>query len=34
VRPFGDIVYLTPAFIVGDDDLTQLTHAVAEVIAA
>jgi adenosylmethionine-8-amino-7-oxononanoate aminotransferase len=34
VRPFGDIVYLTPAFILGDDELTQLTAAVVEVVAA
>jgi adenosylmethionine-8-amino-7-oxononanoate aminotransferase len=34
VRPFGDIVYLTPAFILGDDDLTRLTGAVKDVIAA
>jgi adenosylmethionine-8-amino-7-oxononanoate aminotransferase len=32
VRPFGDIVYLTPAFILGDDDIAQLTGAVAEVV--
>jgi len=33
VRPFGDIVYLTPAFILSDDDLAQLTGAVKDVIA-
>jgi adenosylmethionine-8-amino-7-oxononanoate aminotransferase len=31
VRPFGDIVYLTPAFILGDDDLARLTGAVEDV---
>jgi adenosylmethionine-8-amino-7-oxononanoate aminotransferase len=32
VRPFGDVVYLTPAFILGDDDLARLTGAVAQVV--
>jgi adenosylmethionine-8-amino-7-oxononanoate aminotransferase len=32
VRPFGDIVYLTPAFIVGDDALARLTGAIVEVV--
>jgi adenosylmethionine-8-amino-7-oxononanoate aminotransferase len=31
VRPLGDVVYLTPAFIMGDDDLARLTMAVVEV---
>jgi len=34
VRPFGDIVYLTPAFILGDDDLARLTDAVVEIVSA
>jgi adenosylmethionine-8-amino-7-oxononanoate aminotransferase len=34
VRPFGDIVYLTPAFILGDEGLAQLTGAVEEVMRA
>ncbi len=34
VRPFGDVVYLTPAFIVGDDDIARLTAAVAQVVAS
>ena len=33
VRPFGDIVYLTPAFILGDDDLDQLTGTVADIVS-
>jgi adenosylmethionine-8-amino-7-oxononanoate aminotransferase len=32
VRPFGDIVYLTPAFIAGDVDLDLLTGAVQDVL--
>jgi adenosylmethionine-8-amino-7-oxononanoate aminotransferase len=32
VRPFGDVVYLTPAFILGEDDISRLTRALAEVI--
>ncbi len=31
VRPLGDVVYLTPAFIVGDDDLARLTTAVVQI---
>ncbi len=34
VRPFRNIVYLTPALTIGDDDLMRLTAAVAKVIAA
>jgi adenosylmethionine-8-amino-7-oxononanoate aminotransferase len=34
VRPFGDIIYLTPAFILGDDDLARLTDAVEDVVGA
>jgi len=34
VRPFRDIVYLTPAFILGDQDLAQLTTAIVQVVAA
>jgi adenosylmethionine-8-amino-7-oxononanoate aminotransferase len=32
VRPFGDIVYLTPAFTISADQLSTLTQAVCEVI--
>jgi len=32
VRPFGDIVYLTPALNVGMDELDRLTSAVVEVV--
>lgn len=32
VRPFGNIVYLTPAFTIGMDDLTRLTSAVVKVL--
>jgi adenosylmethionine-8-amino-7-oxononanoate aminotransferase len=34
VRPFGDIVYLSPAFILDDEDLARLTGAVAQVAGA
>jgi adenosylmethionine-8-amino-7-oxononanoate aminotransferase len=34
VRPFGDIVYLTPAFILADEDIARLTRAVADVVGA
>jgi adenosylmethionine-8-amino-7-oxononanoate aminotransferase len=33
VRPFGSIVYLTPAFTISEEDLGKLTEAVARVLA-
>jgi adenosylmethionine---8-amino-7-oxononanoate aminotransferase len=32
VRPFGKIVYLTPAFTIGEEDLARLTSAVVSVL--
>jgi adenosylmethionine-8-amino-7-oxononanoate aminotransferase len=32
IRPFGNVVYLTPAFTIATDDLAQLTHAIVKVI--
>jgi adenosylmethionine-8-amino-7-oxononanoate aminotransferase len=32
VRPFGSIVYLTPAFTIGADELATLTDTVANVL--
>ncbi len=32
VRPFGNIVYLTPAFTISPDDLARLTGAVVKVL--
>jgi adenosylmethionine-8-amino-7-oxononanoate aminotransferase len=32
VRPFGTVVYLTPAFTIGMDDLTALTGAVCRLL--
>lgn len=32
VRPFGNIVYLTPAFTIGADDLARLTSAIVKVL--
>jgi adenosylmethionine-8-amino-7-oxononanoate aminotransferase len=34
VRPFRDIVYLTPSFTIGADDLGRLTGALVSVLAA
>ena len=34
VRPFGRLVYLMPPYITGPEDLSRLTSAVCEVIAA
>jgi adenosylmethionine-8-amino-7-oxononanoate aminotransferase len=32
VRPFGSVIYLTPAFTIGDEELAALTKAVLKVI--
>ena len=32
IRPFGSIVYLTPALTIGDDDLAALTAAIARIV--
>lgn len=32
IRPFGDIVYLMPPFVIGKDELTTLTRAVGTVL--
>ena len=34
VRPFGNIVYLTPAFTIPPDELATLTDAVVKVVAS
>ena len=33
VRPFGSIVYLTPAFTIGEEELATLTGAVVKVVS-
>ena len=33
IRPFGSIVYLTPAFTIGEDELAKLTDAIRRVLA-
>jgi len=33
VRPFGSIVYLTPAFTITEDELLTLTSAIRRVLA-
>lgn len=33
IRPFGSVVYLTPAFTIGTDELANLTAAIRRVIA-
>ena len=33
VRPFRDIVYLTPSFTIAPDELSQLTHAIRTVLS-
>lgn len=34
IRPFGNVVYLTPAFTIDSDELLRLTQAVERVVAA
>ena len=34
IRPFRDIVYLTPPLVIGADDLTCLTGAIAQVLSS
>lgn len=34
IRPMGRVVYLTPAFIISDDELAQLTAAMRKVLGA
>jgi adenosylmethionine-8-amino-7-oxononanoate aminotransferase len=34
IRPFGDIVYLTPSFTIGEDELVRLTGAIRRVLVA
>ncbi|MDD9993648.1 MAG: aminotransferase class III-fold pyridoxal phosphate-dependent enzyme, partial [Rhodospirillales bacterium] len=34
VRPFGDIVYVTPALTIDEGDLTRLTDALIDVVTA
>jgi len=33
VRPFGNVIYLTPAFAIGEEDLAKLTSTVVDVIS-
>ncbi|HEX4197424.1 MAG TPA: adenosylmethionine--8-amino-7-oxononanoate transaminase [Caulobacteraceae bacterium] len=32
IRPMGKVIYLTPPFVIGDEDLARLTGAIARVI--
>ena len=34
VRPFRDIVYLTPSFTIGERDLSALTGAIVRVLSS
>jgi adenosylmethionine-8-amino-7-oxononanoate aminotransferase len=33
IRPFGSVVYLTPAFTIEADDLARLTGAVVKIVS-
>ena len=32
IRPFGDVVYLMPPFVIGSEDLARLTGAIYDVL--
>ena len=32
VRPFGSVVYVTPAFTIGDEELAKLTTSIVKVL--
>jgi adenosylmethionine-8-amino-7-oxononanoate aminotransferase len=32
IRPFGAIIYLTPAFTIGPQELSRLTGAIVEIV--
>jgi adenosylmethionine-8-amino-7-oxononanoate aminotransferase len=32
IRPFGNVIYLMPAFTIGEDDLARLTQTVVKVV--
>ena len=32
IRPFGNVIYLTPSFTIAADDLTALTRAIVKVV--
>lgn len=34
IRPFGNVVYLTPPFVIAPDELTRLTRAIRKVIGS
>jgi adenosylmethionine---8-amino-7-oxononanoate aminotransferase len=34
IRPFGNIIYLTPAFTISEEELVRLTSAIAKVLAS
>ena len=32
IRPFGNVIYLTPSFTIAPDELTKLTHAIVKMV--
>jgi adenosylmethionine-8-amino-7-oxononanoate aminotransferase len=34
IRPFGDIIYLTPAFTINAEELTALTHTIKDMLGS
>ena len=32
IRPFGNVIYLTPSFTIAPEELTTLTAAIAKVV--
>jgi adenosylmethionine---8-amino-7-oxononanoate aminotransferase len=33
IKPFGDVIYLTPPLVIDENDLSRLTRAVEEVLS-
>jgi adenosylmethionine-8-amino-7-oxononanoate aminotransferase len=34
IKPFGDVIYLTPPFVIEPNDLSKLTHAIVDEVCA
>jgi adenosylmethionine-8-amino-7-oxononanoate aminotransferase len=34
IRPMGRVLYLTPAFVIADDELAKLTSAIRKVLVS
>jgi len=34
IKPFGDVIYLTPPLVIEPNDLSKLTHAIVDEVCA